>query len=416
MGWVPEFMASLTALSGGQSRLAELPVTVAACLTGQALNIGYAPIAAKGVPALERRRMGHVEHTYLRAGNYAAANPHLVAKQADVDFAQALGGGLVAAIDGMRFVVPVPSLFARPNRKFFGPKRGMTLLNMINDQAFGIAQKIVAGTDRDCLHAIDLFFNSGAAHLPEVLVTDTGAYLDLVFGIAQLLGIQYSPALADLPDQKGWRADTGADYGPLNTFARGKLDLTKVRRHWNDILRLIASIYTSKVSAYDVVRMLQRDGHPTALGEAIATYGRIFKTLHILSIIDSEPYRRGIKAMRNLQEGRHALAEKVFHGRKGQLFQRYRDGMEDQLGALGIVLNLIVLWNTVYIDAALQQLRAQGYPVKDEDVVRLSPFMRRHINVHGKHSFALPDLPEGGIRALRDPDTDDEDDEQDDDE
>jgi TnpA family transposase len=160
--------------------------------------------------------------------------------------------------------------------------------------------------------------------------------------------------------------------------------------------------------------MLQRDGHPTALGEAIATYGRIFKTLHILSIIDSEPYRRGIKAMRNLQEGRHALAEKVFHGRKGQLFQRYREGMEDQLGALGIVLNLIVLWNTVYIDAALQQLRAQGYPVKDEGVVRLSPFMRRHINVHGKHSFALPDLPEGGIRALRDPDTDDEDDEQDD--
>jgi hypothetical protein len=32
-------------------------------------------------------------------------------------FAQALGGGLVAAIDGMRFVVPVPSLYTRPNRK-----------------------------------------------------------------------------------------------------------------------------------------------------------------------------------------------------------------------------------------------------------------------------------------------------------
>jgi TnpA family transposase len=98
---------------------------------GPGVDIGYAPIAAKGVPALERRRMGHVEHTYLRADNYTAANPHLVAKQAGIGFAQALGGGLVAAIDGMRFVVPVPSLFARPNRKFFGPKRGMTLLNMI---------------------------------------------------------------------------------------------------------------------------------------------------------------------------------------------------------------------------------------------------------------------------------------------
>jgi TnpA family transposase len=68
-----------------------------------------------------------------------------------------------------------------------------------------------------------------------------------------------------------------------------------VRRHWKEILRLIATIHTSKLSASDLVRALQRDGHPTALGKAIAIYGRIFKTLHILSIIDSEPYRRGIK-------------------------------------------------------------------------------------------------------------------------
>ena len=113
----------------------------------------------------------------------------------------------------------------------------------------------------------------------------------------------------------------------------------------------------------------------------------------------------------NLQEGRHALAEKVFHGRRRELFQRYREGMEDQLGALGIVLNCIVLWNTAYIEAALQQLRAHGYPVRDEDVARLSPFMRKHINVHGKYSFAAPDLPEGVTRQLRDPDAPDEDDE-----
>ena len=137
---------------------------------------------------------------------------------------------MVAAIDGMRFVVPVPSLMAKPNRKHFGPKRGITFLNMINDQAFGTGHKIVAGTDRDCLNAIDLFFSPGAANLPEVLVTDTGSYSDLIFGIASLLGVDYRPALADLPDQKGWRPGDGADYGSLNTFARGKLDLGEGQR------------------------------------------------------------------------------------------------------------------------------------------------------------------------------------------
>ena len=88
--------------------------------------------------------------------------------------------------------------------------------------------------------------------------------------------------------------------------------------------------------------------------------------------------------------------------------------MEDQLGALGLVLNCIVLWNTVYINAALEQLRAAGYPVLDEDVVRLHPFMRRHIAVQGDYSFLLPAL-DGRLRELRDPteyQDEDEDDEE----
>jgi TnpA family transposase len=204
-----------------------------------------------------------------------------------------------------------------------------------------------------------------------------------------------------------------ADYGALNSLARGTLDLGKIRRHWPDILRLVASIYTSLVNPDDVVRMLQRDGHPTALGEAINTYGRIFKSLHVLMLVDDQDMRRGIKGIRNLQEGRHGLAERIFHGRRSQLFQRYYEGMEDQLGALGIVLNCLVLWNTIYIDDALNQLREQGYPLRDEDVARLSPFICKHINVHGRYSFHRPELT-GARRALRDPDAAaDEDDDED---
>jgi TnpA family transposase len=183
-----------------------------------------------------------------------------------------------------------------------------------------------------------------------------------------------------------------------------------VRHHWSEILRVIASIYTGTVRAYDVVTMLQRDGHPTALGEAIAAYGRIFKSLHILAYIDTdETYRRDIKGIRNLQEGRHGLARKICHGKKGELFHRYERGIENQLGVLGLILNCVVLWNTVYLNAAVAQLNAQGYPVREEDMARLSPFVNRHLGVHGAYNFMLPDLAPGAIRDLRNPDTPDDD-------
>jgi TnpA family transposase len=56
---------------------------------------------------------------------------------------------MVAGIDGMRFVVPIPSIYARPNRKYFGPDRGVTWLNMISDQAVGLAGRVVSGAPRD---------------------------------------------------------------------------------------------------------------------------------------------------------------------------------------------------------------------------------------------------------------------------
>jgi hypothetical protein len=51
----------------------------------------------------------------------------------------------------------------------------------------------------------------------------------------------------------------------------------------------------------------------------------------------------------------------------------------------------------------LDQLRAQGYLVLDEDIARLSPFAREHLNVVGNYTFSLPDLGEAGFQPLRDP-------------
>ena len=42
----------------------------------------------------------------------------------------------------------------------------------------------------------------------------------------------------------------------------------------------------------------------------------------------------------------------------------------------------MTLWDARYMDLALGQLRADGHPVRDEDVARLSP-LGEHTNFHG---------------------------------
>ena len=119
---------------------------------------------------------------------------------------------------------------------------------MISDQAIGLTGRVLSGTPRDTLHFVDLVYDPHGGPRPEVLITDQGSYSDLVFGIVTLLGFDYRPVLADLPDTKLWRIDASADYGYLDRTARGRSDLGKIARHWPDILRVIASIHTREVS------------------------------------------------------------------------------------------------------------------------------------------------------------------------
>ena len=153
-----------------------------------------------------------------------------------------------------------------------------------------------------------------------------------------------------------------------------------------------------------LTRTLQTNDRPTRLARALQELGRLVKTLYLLRYVDDEGYRRRILTQLNRHEGRHRLARTVFHGKRGELRQRYREGQEDQLGALGLVVNMVVLWNTVYMDAALDRLQAEGYEARPEDVARLSPLGHTHINMLGRYAFTLPDtVARGELRPLRDP-------------
>jgi TnpA family transposase len=235
-------------------------------------------------------------------------------------------------------------------------------------------------------------------------MTDTGTYSDVVFGLFRLLGYRFSPRLADMGGTRFWRIDPKADYGDLNDISRHRIALHRIQPHWDNMLRLAGSLQLGRVPATGIMRTLQVGDRPTRLAQAIAEFGRIEKTLHILTMLDDESKRRRTLSQLNRGEGRHSLGRAVFHGKRGELRQRYREGQEDQLGALGLVVNIIVLWNTIYIEAALEQLRKEGFQIRDEDVARLSPLIHDHINMLGRYSFAMPDIvAKGGLRPLRDP-------------
>ncbi|GAB2488479.1 hypothetical protein GCM10027187_64630 [Streptosporangium sandarakinum] len=389
-------------VSGQVARPEDLDLTLTALLVSKSTNIGLEPVVKPGEKALTRGRLTGADYAYFHLGGMRAASALLVETQSKIGIAGDWGGGHVASADGMRFAVPLRSIHTRPNRKYFGAGRGATWLNVVSDRVMGLGGIVMPGTLRDSLGILDAVSNLDGPARPEIVITDTASYSDLVFGLFAICGYQFSPRIADISDARLWRFDLGADYGPLEPVSRQRIQAERISAHWEDMLRVAGSLQTSKVRAYDLLRMMTTGDRMTGLGEAFAHYGRIFKTLHLLQFIDSQAYRWMIGAQLNIGESRHALARRIFFGRLGELRHGYREGMEDQLGALGMALNAVVWWNTLYIDAAVNRLQGQGLAVSAEIRSRLSPLVCDHINFHGRYPI-VRSHQETALRPLRDP-------------
>ncbi|MCZ9346484.1 transposase, partial [Streptomyces sp. TRM76130] len=147
---------------------------------------------------------------------------------------------------------------------------------------------------------------------PAKIVTGTASYGGIVFGPAQPHRARVrAPQLADLPDRQVWRIDRTADCGASQNVARGRVGLARIDRHWEDSLRIVGSVHTGAVRAYDAIRMPWRDGRPTPPRRRDRHYGRTIKTPHILRLADELGCRRRIKVQANLHKGHRSLAPNV---------------------------------------------------------------------------------------------------------
>nr|WP_172694142.1 Tn3 family transposase [Enterobacter cloacae]QEQ69324.1 Mobile element protein [Enterobacter cloacae] len=395
------FTREFSHVSESGARAQDLHISLCAVMLAEACNIGHEPLIKHNIPALTRHRLSWVKQNYIRAETLVSANARLVDFQSSLALAGYWGGGEVASADGMRFVTPVKTVNSGPNRKYFGSGRGITWYNFVSDQYSGFHGIVIPGTLRDSIFVLEGLLEQQTGLNPVEIMTDTAGTSDIIFGLFWLLGYQFSPRLADAGEAVFWRADKAANYGALDKLARGCVDLSKIESHWDEMMRTAGSLKLGTIHASELIRSLLRSTRPSGLAQAIMEVGRVNKTLYLLNYIDDEDYRRRILTQLNRGEGRHAVARAICYGQRGEIRKRYREGQEDQLGALGLVTNAVVLWNTLYMQEALSHLRSIGEGPEDEHIARLSPLMHGHINMLGHYTFTLPeDILKGELRPL----------------
>jgi len=381
------------------SRIDELQRHLYAVMLAQARNIDFKQMV--DVVDLSYQQLLWCNNWYIREETLQPATEELVNYQYRQPLSHYWGDGRFSSSDGQRFPVAVRTQNATPLPRYFGYGRGLTFLTWTSNQYSQYGTLVTPPTHREAAYTLDKILDNESELDIQEHTTDTDGYTDLIFALFDLLGMQFAPRLKDISTTRLFRMDLDITYDNLKALTLHKSDLKLIAQNWDEMLRLVASLKFRWTTPSLIIRKLQSFPRQHILTQALQEYGRIIKTIFVLRYYISEAYRRRIDTQLNKGEKFHALRGHIHSANRGSIRKKYPEQHLNQANCLNLIVNAVAVWNTVYMQVAIQHLQQSGQDISETDLERLSPVRYEHINIFGKYSFDTPSvLTDEGLRPL----------------
>lgn len=385
-GWT-NFSSAFTHLSTGQTPSQESLLYLYASVLAQGCNLGFRQMATSAELSYLRLlwcTTWHLTDEALKDATTLMINYHHALPLSSI-----WGGGMLSSSDGQRFPVKGDLRKARALPRYFGYGKGITFYTWTSDQFSQYGSKAIPSTVRDATYVLDEILNNETDLDIQEHTTDTSGYTELVFALFDLLGLTFSPRIRDLKDQQLYRTDAlNLETLPkLASQLQQTVSEEFVTSAWDEMLRLVASLKMGYVTASLIIQKLQAYPRQHPLLRALQEYGRLPKTIHILRWYSDALKRRSLNRQINKGEALHQLRGHLNYGDHGEVKEKDDVQLDHQVGCLNLLTNAIILWNTVYFEKVISQLKQEGQTVDDEDVKHVWPMRYAHINIYGRFHF-----------------------------
>ncbi len=291
--------------------------------------------------------------------------------------------------DGRKVNVAVESLLANFSFKYFGKAKGVSIYTFIDERQMLFHSTVISASDREAAYVIDGLNNNDVIKT-DIHSTDTHGYTELIFAATHFMGTTFAPRIKNIADQCIYAFSSRSTYEkkgykilPSRTI-RQKL----IANHWEDILRFMVTIKLKHVSASQLFKRLSSYARNNPLYKAIKEFGRIIKSLFILTYLDDMKLRQRIEKQLNRIELSNKFSNAVFYANNSEFKQASSDEQKIAVASKVLIQNCIVLWNYLYLSQLLTSCRDDEERLEMISLIKDGSVMTwGHVNLHGEFDF-----------------------------
>jgi TnpA family transposase len=198
--------------------------------------------------------------------------------------------------------------------------------------------------------------------------------LEPLFGLCHPLGLTLMPRL-NASKQTLYKLDRTKFYGRLDVVIQSTVDTALIREQWDQLVRVAASLRNHTAPAHVVLQRLASSAPSDRLAKALTALGRALRSLYLLRYIHEEDLRGRMQLQVNRGEGRHQVARRLFFANQGAFQTGDYEEIMNKAKCLSLLSNAALVWNTVQMSRIVDQLRASGETITDEEWRGFHPWL-----------------------------------------
>lgn len=226
-----------------------------AAILADGSNLGLARMAeaSQGVTA---DQLFWTKSAYIAPDNYAAALARIIDAPNKLPIATVWGQGTTSSSDGQFFRSGKRGSGAGDFNAKYGVDPGVSFYTHVSDQHGPYHATVISAATHEAPFVLDGLLHHGTALEIDTHFTDTGGVTDHVFALCGMLGFRFCPRLRDFGDRRMASIEAPGRYPLLKPLMGDRVKIDVIREHWDEIVRIVASLKSGTVLPSAMLRKL----------------------------------------------------------------------------------------------------------------------------------------------------------------
>ncbi len=312
---------------------------------------------------------------------------------------KAWGTGKSCAGDGTICYIREENLIAEYHIRY--GHRGGIAYHHVSDQYIALFSTFIPCGVWEAVEIIEALLKNQSDIKPDTIHADTQGQSTVVFALAYLLGIKLMPRIRNWKDLKFFRPTKNSKYKHIDSLFSDTIDWNLIETHWADLMQVVLSIKTGKMSSSLLLRKLSNYSRKNRLYRAFQELGYVIRTQFLLEYISNVELQETITATTNKVEQYNQLCDWASFGSTELVTSNDENEMEKAIKYNDIITNSVILQNIIDMSEIIYQLTQEGAEIREDDIACLSPYLTEHIKRFGDYLIDVRITPAKIINASK---------------